>query len=202
MKPHVNVDDVIITWYNNYVMLDALDIYSQKCVIASCIWNHLEHMCAEVCHVENVSHVIHKYYNIPLVSLIKNAKILKFTSCEIKHNYCEQKVRVLATLIYAQCMGASSHFVMVNFIVCGCTGFSSHIITVDFIVCGCMGTSSHIITVDFWHMPGVVWVRALSGPSLRASLGLHLFNKLRWWLTAPSGTVRDCRCCAVQLWCN
>ena len=52
--------------------------------------------------VENVSCVIHRYYNIPLVSLFKNAKILKVTSCEIKHNYCEQKVRVLATLTCTQ----------------------------------------------------------------------------------------------------
>ena len=43
---------------------------------------------------------------------------------------------------------ASSHIIMVDFIVCGCMGTSSHIITVDFILCGCMGTSSHIITDD------------------------------------------------------
>ena len=66
------------------------------------------------------------------MSLIKNAKILKFTSYEIEHNYCEQKVRVLATLINTQCMGASSHIITVDFIVCGCTGASSHIIMVDF----------------------------------------------------------------------
>ena len=40
-----------------------------------------------------------------LMSLIKNAKILKATTCEIEHNYCEQKVRVLATLTCVQVQG-------------------------------------------------------------------------------------------------
>ena len=49
---------VIITWYNNYMMLDALYIYSQRYIITSCIWNHLvytqkeEVSCAKV---ENVT---------------------------------------------------------------------------------------------------------------------------------------------------
>ena len=99
--------------------------------------------------MQKMSRVFHRYYNIPLVSLIKNAKILKFTSCEIKHGYCVQKVRVLATLICAQCMGASSNIITVDFIVCRCLGTSSHIITADFIVCGCTGTSSHVVMVGF-----------------------------------------------------
>ena len=53
--------------------------------------------------------VICRYYNIPFVSLIKNAKILKFISCEIEHNYSEQKMRVLATLVYAWYTGIQSH---------------------------------------------------------------------------------------------
>ena len=51
-------------------------------------------------------------------------------------------------------------------------------------------------------MPGPVWVRALLDPASRGSPGLHLFNKLGWWLTALSRTARDNRCCAGQLWCN
>ena len=77
----------------------ALQLYDVECLRylfqKMCHYTvHMEssgiHMCGSVvCTVENVSHVIHRYYNIPLVSLIKNAKILKFTSCEIEHNYCE-----------------------------------------------------------------------------------------------------------------
>ena len=83
-----------------------------------------------------------------------------------------------------------------------CMGTSSHIITDDFIVCRCTGTSSHIITADFKHMPGAVWVRASSGPSLRVGLGLHLFIKPGWQLTALSRMARESRCCASQLWCD
>ena len=35
------VSIVIIAWYNNYMMLDALYIYSQRYVVTSYIWNHL-----------------------------------------------------------------------------------------------------------------------------------------------------------------
>ena len=51
-------------------------------------------------------------------------------------------------------------------------------------------------------MPGVFWVRALSGASLGVSLGLHIFNKPGWWLTAQSRMARDSRCCAGQLQCT
>ena len=133
-------------------MLDALDIYSKRYIVTLCIWNHLVHVqkgvvCTKI--EKCLSCYPYIYYNIPLVSLIKNFKILEFTSCEIKHNYCEQKVRVLGTLIYAQCIGTSSHIITVDFIVCRCTGASSHIIMVALIVCRCTGTSSHIVTVDF-----------------------------------------------------
>ena len=92
-------------------MLDALYIYSKRYVITLCIWNHLVYMWKKHCVQKSRMSlcVIHRYYNIPLVSLLKNAKILKFTSCEIEHNYCEWKVRVLATLVYAQFMGIQSH---------------------------------------------------------------------------------------------
>ena len=93
------------------MMLDALYIYSKRYVITMCIWNHLVYMWKK-CHVQKLRMslcVIHRHYNITLVSLIKNAKILKFTSCEIEHNYCEQKVKVFATLVYAWFMGIQSH---------------------------------------------------------------------------------------------
>ena len=96
-------------WYSNYVMVDALDINSIRCVITSYVWNHLVYTCVQkwwLVHCWwNVSHVINRYCNIPLVSLIKNAKNLKVTSCKIKHNYCEWKVRVLATLTWVWAHG-------------------------------------------------------------------------------------------------
>ena len=64
------------------------------------------------CHVQKSRMslcVIRRYDNISLVSLIKNAKILKFTFCEVKHNYYEWKVKVLATFVYAQFMGIQLH---------------------------------------------------------------------------------------------
>ena len=96
-------------------MLDALYIYFQRYVITLCIWNDLVYTWKKKevsCHMQKSRMslwVIHRYYNIHLVSLIKNAKILKFTFCEVKHNYYEQKVRVLATLLYAWLMGIQSH---------------------------------------------------------------------------------------------
>ena len=47
----------MIAWYNNYMMLDALYIYSQRYVITLCIWNHLDIHAEEECHVQKVENV-------------------------------------------------------------------------------------------------------------------------------------------------
>ena len=60
---------VIITWYNNYMMWDALYIYSQRYIITSYIWNHLVYMQKKEvsCHVQKSRMslcVICRYYNM------------------------------------------------------------------------------------------------------------------------------------------
>ena len=87
--------------------------------------------------------LIHRYYNIPLVNLIKNAKILKFTSCEVKHNYYEQKVRVLATLVYAQFMGIQSHC---HSLASLCAGAQGHPVTSSWLTSLCVGAQGHPVT--------------------------------------------------------
>ena len=171
-------------------------------------------------HSKNVSHVICRYYNIPLVSLIKNAKILKVTSCEIQHNYWEQKVRVLATLTCVWvCRGIQSNYCSWLHCVWVHRDIQSHHhswlhyvwmhgeypFTSSWLTSLCVDaqgppvTSSQLTSSICQGHPGS---RHYQVHCQGVGLGLHLFNKLGWWLTALSRMAGDSRCCASQLWCN
>ena len=128
------------------MMSDALYIYSKRYVVTSCIWNHLVYTWK--CHVQKSRMslcVICRYYSIPLVSLIKTCKILKFTSCEIEHNYCEQKVRVLATFVYAWYMG---HAVTLSQLTSLCVGAWGHPVTLSWLASLCAGAEGHPVTAS------------------------------------------------------
>ena len=47
----------IITWYNNYMMLDTLYIYSQRYIVTLSIWNHLVYMQKEEVSCAKVKNV-------------------------------------------------------------------------------------------------------------------------------------------------
>ena len=101
--------------------------------------------------------------------------------------------------------GAWEHLVTSSWLTSLCVAAWGCPVTSSQLTSLCVGAWGHPVTspqlTSLW-MPWVVQVRASSGLSLRVGLGLHLFNKLEWWLSVPSRTVRDSRCCASQLQCN
>ena len=164
-------------------------------------------------------YVICRYYNIPLVSLIKMLKFWSLHSVELSITVMSKRWGCWLPLVYAQFMGIQSHHhswlhcVQVHgdiqshhhgWLHC-CAGARGHPVTSSQLTSLCAGAWGHPVTLS-QLTSSICQGQSRSGyyqvPSLRVSLGLHFFNEPGWWLTVPSRMVRGSRCYAGELWCH